>query len=275
MRLVELECPNCGAMLQVDKELKECACNYCGHVFVLDNESDQKETVSDEEWISQPEVINDPNPYRGRISGMSIAAFILSCLGCVGPVGMILGIIDLSKKDGRRKGLSIAALAIGAVMAIVSLSALSSGTQNGKINTKVTVNSSGNKTDSDISIGDEFGNKTITGVVMEADLDYKDYNVLWTKPKDDQKAIYLRIKMTNNSEKSNYVSVGDFKCYVDNISTNSEMITGGDEDYNANIDPGRSAILGALYIIPKDAKDIELEYNPIGEASERVIIKIQ
>ena len=59
------------------------------------------------------------------------------------------------------------------------------------------------------------------------------------------------------------------------MAVNPELVNGmGDEPYNENIEPGRAAILGALYVVPKNASSIELEYNPIGEYSDRVIIKI-
>ena len=126
-----------------------------------------------------------------------------------------------------------------------------------------------------LSVGEEFGNKTIKGVVTNVDLDYKNYNELWTSIPDGKKAIYILIKVTNISNEPNYVSVGDFDCYVDDVSVNPELVSGGDEDYNANIEAGRSAVLGAMYVIPKDAGSIELEYNPIGESAERAIIKIK
>ena len=125
-----------------------------------------------------------------------------------------------------------------------------------------------------IGIGDEFGNKTITGVVQDVDLDYTDYNDVWSEVPEGKKAVYITIMVTNNSENDNYVSVGDFSCYVDGVSINAELVTGSDDDYNANIAPGRSAVLGAMYIIPEDASSIELEYTPIGESAERVIIKV-
>lgn len=126
-----------------------------------------------------------------------------------------------------------------------------------------------------IGIGEEFGNKTIKGEVMEADIDYKGYNDLWTTIPEGYKAIYIKIKVTNISSDTNYVSVGDFSCYTDNIRMDAELVSGGNEDYNANIDPERSAILGAMYVIPEGTKSIELEYDPLGELAKRVIIKIQ
>ncbi len=35
MNLISLECPNCGATLQVNDQLENCTCNYCGHAFYI------------------------------------------------------------------------------------------------------------------------------------------------------------------------------------------------------------------------------------------------
>ena len=126
-----------------------------------------------------------------------------------------------------------------------------------------------------IGINEEFGNKTITAVVTEVNLDFKDYSDYMMKVPEDSKVIQVVIKMTNISDKTNYVSVGDFHCYVDNISVDAEMFTNSRYGYNDNIEPGRAAMLGACYIVPKNAESIELEYSPIGEKAERTIIKIK
>ncbi len=66
--------------------------------------------------------------YYDRISGLSITSFVLSFF--IGVVGIILGIIDLTKDDGRKKGLSIAAISIGGVslIALICLSIFSFST---------------------------------------------------------------------------------------------------------------------------------------------------
>ena len=38
MRLIELECPNCGAQMQVNAELTQVTCNYCGKTMMIDPE---------------------------------------------------------------------------------------------------------------------------------------------------------------------------------------------------------------------------------------------
>lgn len=60
-----------------------------------------------------------------RMSPMAIVAFVLSFLGYIAPVGVVLGVIDLIKKDKTKKhGLAVAAIAVGAVMTIAMLSTL-------------------------------------------------------------------------------------------------------------------------------------------------------
>lgn len=126
-----------------------------------------------------------------------------------------------------------------------------------------------------VGINEEFGNSTITGVVTDVDMNYTEYNDFWSEVPEGYKVIFITIKVTNKSDAENYVSVGDFECYVDDIITEPELVAGGNLDYNANIAPGRTALLGAEYIIPINTEAIELEYNPIGEKADRVIIKIK
>ena len=38
MKLINMSCPNCGAALQVNPELKQAQCNYCGNLFYMDDE---------------------------------------------------------------------------------------------------------------------------------------------------------------------------------------------------------------------------------------------
>ncbi|WGX98527.1 DUF4190 domain-containing protein [Nocardioides sp. L-11A] len=64
---------------------------------------------------------SDPMP--PKTDGISIAALVTSLLCCLAPVGVVLGIVGLSRtKGGRRKGrgLAIAGIAVGVLMSIVS-----------------------------------------------------------------------------------------------------------------------------------------------------------
>ena len=73
--------------------------------------------------------VQRPSGGEPKTSGMAIAAFVLSLLGCTAPIGVILGIVALVQisNDPRRlkgNGWAIAAIAIGAIMAIIALLAI-------------------------------------------------------------------------------------------------------------------------------------------------------
>ena len=38
MKLVSVKCPNCGAVLKADEDLKNATCNYCRTSFLIDDE---------------------------------------------------------------------------------------------------------------------------------------------------------------------------------------------------------------------------------------------
>ncbi|MGN0366749.1 MAG: hypothetical protein ACI4E5_12535 [Suilimivivens sp.] len=91
-------CPNCGCPVQNN---------------VTENSTDIK---------------NEQKSKKGKVSGMSIAALILSILGCTFIIGIILAIIDLCKKDGRNKSCSIVALVIcGIWLAIAGIGTSKNG----------------------------------------------------------------------------------------------------------------------------------------------------
>ena len=54
-------------------------------------------------------------------SGLGIMALILSIIGCCSLISIILAVVDLAKKDGRKKGCAIAALVINLIWIIVSI----------------------------------------------------------------------------------------------------------------------------------------------------------
>lgn len=39
MKLIQLKCKNCGALLKVNSELNEVFCNYCGNKMIIDDEA--------------------------------------------------------------------------------------------------------------------------------------------------------------------------------------------------------------------------------------------
>ena len=70
--------------------------------------------------------------YKGKVSPMSIIAIVLSVLGCTSIIGVILGIFDVIKNDGRKKWLSIIAIVVGTLFTIVIFAALASESEEKK-----------------------------------------------------------------------------------------------------------------------------------------------
>ncbi len=71
---------------------------------------------------NQP-AVQEPSGMQGRVSGMSITGFIMVMTGFLTLIGFILALVDVCKKDGRKKGLSIAALILSSleIIAVIAL----------------------------------------------------------------------------------------------------------------------------------------------------------
>ena len=47
MKLVKMKCENCGATLDVNKNLEKITCNYCGAEILIDDEATKVKRVED------------------------------------------------------------------------------------------------------------------------------------------------------------------------------------------------------------------------------------
>lgn len=59
IKLIKLQCPNCGASLDVDSSLKTCFCQYCGTKILIHNENEKIIRKVDEAKIRQAELEHD------------------------------------------------------------------------------------------------------------------------------------------------------------------------------------------------------------------------
>ncbi len=298
-------CPNCGHALkgQGSGEQRQDSFSQRQENFGQRQEGAGRNRrgrhdIDDDFGVTERRAFFSEPPEKKKHTGLAKASFVLSFLGPLAVIGILLALLDLVRDRDRphKHGLSAAAIIIGVLVLVLFAKAASSDDtskkaagpapssavvqqEDGQPKAVTTKEPAAEETapsgPKKIGLGEEFGNKTVTGIVLEADLDYKNYNEVWTDVPEGYKAVYIKISLTNISNEENYVSAGDFSCYADNIITSAELVSGGNEDYNANIAPGRSAVLGAMYVIPRDTRSIELEYDPIGESADRVIIVIQ
>ena len=55
INMIKLKCPNCSADLEVDKDLKQCFCTYCGTKILLSNENEHTYRIVNEADIAREE----------------------------------------------------------------------------------------------------------------------------------------------------------------------------------------------------------------------------
>lgn len=59
INLIKLQCPNCGANLEVDSSLKQCFCLYCGAKMLLNNGNEYTIRIIDDAKIKEAELQHD------------------------------------------------------------------------------------------------------------------------------------------------------------------------------------------------------------------------
>lgn len=102
-------------------------CNRCGNEMRewLNPQTNQRMASCDNCRYDMPifnQQYSQMNPMPQKNSGLSIAALVLSISGCFCYIGLILGIVDLVRKDKAHKhSLSIAAVVIAAVWIVLAL----------------------------------------------------------------------------------------------------------------------------------------------------------
>lgn len=130
-------CTNCGAPLEEGASF----CTYCGTKIIFDDipveelitETPAARSVTTNDLSKTPlEYTQSKNntagipltPVRTTNSWMGILGFILSFFLFTSPAAVVLGILDIVLKKGRRHGLAIAGIVIGAFFTILLVIAL-------------------------------------------------------------------------------------------------------------------------------------------------------
>ena len=82
----------------------------------------------------------------------------------------------------------------------------------------------------------------------------------YSQPPEGYEYIYLKLAFENMSETTDHsVSFYSFEAYADGYA--AEMYYGGNEDLSATLSAGRKTMGYLYFTVPKDAQEIEIEYN--------------
>ena len=101
MRLIEKECPNCGAGVSFTPEDKSCKCEYCKREFEIERDTDKAKTLSDQFNLSE---LKAPLKVFSKVFGLyTIGSFITSIfiflIFAVIMILVIFGIINRNSKQ--------------------------------------------------------------------------------------------------------------------------------------------------------------------------------
>lgn len=126
-------CPKCGR----EYSSQSVMCRFCNCKLTEKNSSavsqQPKGSTIPQNTVNR-HYSSDQIAEKPKNSTLGILALIFSILGCTFLLGMILAIIDLCKKDGRKKGCSMAALIIICIYFFIGIVSVFGSTDNSKTN---------------------------------------------------------------------------------------------------------------------------------------------
>lgn len=289
-----MKCPECG------NEISDLAeqCPNCGFPIgfssqpIVTNNVVSQPSPSNSQYQSQPYVQTmKPHTPKEKNSVLGILALIFSIIGCTFYVGVILAIIDLSKKDNHKKTCSIAALIISVVWLIIIYAAASvsnNGSSNQKETPSVEISEEVYNQENDNNVEDAeqvekaeiieeteesqeeinnsadsfyVGDIVDTGNLKITFLSAEEYisDNQFLQPKAGNTYYRVGFEFENISKNDQYVSSWSFECYADGYS--AEQTYFDDEMLDATLSSGKKTKGYVFFEVPKDAQSVILEYE--------------
>ena len=192
-------------------------------------------------------------------------------------LALLLGIIDTVIKSRKKepKGLSVAGIVLSSISLVLCILIVfgiyySSGTIINEINStseelkqKVTT----------CGINEPVQINDIKITLKSVDKDFKDY-ASYAIIDDDCKVLRADFEFENLEEYSKTVSHSYFECYADKFSCD-EFSYVDDSYFYETIEPGGKTTGSVYFEIPKDADNIEIEYEPYSLFEEKIVFNIE
>lgn len=100
--------------------------------------------------------------------------------------------------------------------------------------------------------------------------DYSEYS----EPAKGNKIIYATFEFENILDDNEYISTGDFSCYADGYDCES-YYDFDQESLDATLSKGRKTKGKIFFEVPKDAKEIKIEYDINFLTSDKIIFVYQ
>ncbi len=234
---------------------------------------------------------------KKKNSTLGILALVFSILGCTFWLGLILAIIDLCRRDDRKKGCSIAALIIAGLYFLIGIFAvLGSGNDKPKaVNTArdnyQTAQESSNIDNTPGQPAEEAGpsaeqqkqneppqpsvsEKDIFGIMETAEMNDVQVTMTnysestgseWNKPADGNVFVLVEFEIVNNSDSELSISsMLSFEAYADDYAANLSLGALMENDQNqldGTVAPGKRMKGWTGYEVPSEWNNLEIHFT--------------
>lgn len=195
------------------------------------------------------------------IAGVLLACVVIGIFPAI--VGIVFAIIALAQKN-RGHGTAIGGLVCSIVGIIIFFLAMFVFTSDDTNDTpkKVSSNEESQTQATEEKVNEPFkvGDTVETEDLRITFLKAEPYTEEYDEPAKGNEFYKFEFEFVNISDSDQYVSSMDFNCYADGYDTESAY-SSKDKDLDATLSAGKKTKGVVCFEIPKDAKDISLEYE--------------
>ena len=122
-----------------------------------------------------------------------------------------------------------------------------------------------------VNVGDTLTTDFLKITYSEC-VEYKDYNE-FSAPESGNTVYRLKVDIENISDSDQFVSTWDYTCYADDNAADEYYY--GDNSLSATISAGRKTSGYIYFEVPKDAENIEVEYETDFWSSKKAIFVVK
>lgn len=262
-----IKCPECG------KEISDLAntCPNCG--FPLGFDSPRNNSPNQNIPNNNVYTYNTPQkPTKMKESKLSTWAAICAFFTCTMPIGVILAVIDLKKKDGTTKHTgSWFAIIFGALLAILLfIGGISKNNETPKrVENTTTINTE--QSDNNTTAGNKenifkIGETAELNNIQVTMIDYKESSGSeYNKPNDGNVFLLVEFEISNNSDLEMAVSsMLSFEAYADDYVLDyslNAMIDNDENQLDGSIASGKKMKGWIGWEVPNDYKEVEIHFT--------------
>ncbi len=208
-------------------------------------------------------------PVAAGPSGLSIAALIFSMLCCLSFIGLVLAIIDLCIKDGKKKICSVIAIIISCLWILFSIYAIATDDKPKSIGNAARTYFTGEQTAvSSTPSRDTFGLMETAEMnnVQVTMTNYREsYGSDWFSPDAGNVFVFTEFEIVNNSGSEVAVSsIASFDAYADGYLANYSFEALAENDQgqlDGSISPGKKMRGWIGYEVPSGWSNLEIHFK--------------